>query len=154
MVWWLARTEPRRERLAKYHVEQNPEAEAYLPMFWDPFAEKIYPLFPNYLFVRCPNGVWGFLRRTIGIFSLVMRGPEPDTMSDKQLDDLKEREYQGLVQLQKFAPGQKVDIAGSVFQGWNGIYQGMSSKNRCTILLDLLGQTVSVSVDLKQVRPV
>ena len=153
-MWWLARTEPRQERLAKFHVERdNPNAEAYLPCFWDPFAEKIHPLFPNYLFVRSPDGLWGFLRRTIGIFSVVMRGSEPDIMPDVQMEKLREREYQGLVQLQegmKLVPGRKVEIGSS----WNGIYTGMSSQNRCRVLLSMFGRQVTANVEVLQVRPV
>jgi transcription antitermination factor NusG len=151
MAWMLARTEPRQERSAKFNVERNPCAEAYLPVFWDPVVNKIYPLFPSYLFVRTtPMDVWGFLRRTTGIFQVVMRGKFPDTMPDEQLEILKEREFQGLVQLQKFEPGEKVEVAGKL--SWSGIYVGMKSKDRCRVLMEMFGRKVETTVNLQQLR--
>jgi transcription antitermination factor NusG len=147
-VWLLCRTEPRQERNAKWNVEKNSNAEAYLPVFLDPTNGKIFPLFPNYLFVKVGDGIWGFLKRTVGIFRVVMRGIQPDSMPNSIMEKLKEREYEGLVRLQKFEPGQKVEI-----NGWNGIYLGMKSKDRCRILMTMFGREVETDVTLSNLQP-
>jgi transcriptional antiterminator RfaH len=64
---------------------------------------------------------------------------------------LKRREdANGLIQLDRqpqFSPGDKVYIRDGAFQECLGLYEGMTGNERVTVLLDLLGRKVRVSVD-------
>jgi transcriptional antiterminator RfaH len=64
---------------------------------------------------------------------------------------LKRREdANGLIQFHhkpQFLPGDKVGVLDGAFQDWLGLYEGMTSNERVTILLEFLGRKVRVNLD-------
>ena len=111
------------------------------------------PLFPRYLFVAVDITTqrWLAIRSTIGVTRLVCDGDRPAAVPVGVLEALRRREdASGLVQLDhrpRFSPGDKVYVLGGAFQDCYGLYDGMSSNERVTILLELLGRRVRVSLD-------
>ena len=67
------------------------------------------------------------------------------------IDALKGREdadgYVQLVSRPRFAPGDKIRVVGGAFFDCCGLYDGMSSRERVAILLELLGRKVRTFVD-------
>jgi transcription antitermination factor NusG len=151
MSWMVARTQPRREKIAKEFVELQGRI-AYYPLMKDSFSGTIAPLFPNYLFVFDADGLWRFINRTYGIVCLIMRSGKPDLMSDETMQVLRSNERDGLVEIHKFRHGDKVDIVGSALDGWAAIYDGMSPSGRVRVLLEMLGQQVPVQLDKHHIR--
>src|SRR6516162_3676968 len=99
-MWMVARTELRREATAQYHLERS-GLKTYLPRFKEWRTKRVQPLFPNYIFVHNTTGLWWFIRTTIGVSKLLMRGTGPDTLPAKYIDDLRAKESDGLVQLRQ-----------------------------------------------------
>jgi transcription antitermination factor NusG len=146
MSWFVARTEPRREKVAKYFVEQK-GSQVYFPLCRDFRTQKIQPLFPSYLFVYNHNELWRFLYGTVGVVCLIMRCGRPDVMRDEVIDLLKVRESKGVIDLvPPIQKGDKVDLVNCAFEGWHGIVSEMSPGQRIRVLLDILGH-VTVGMD-------
>jgi transcription antitermination factor NusG len=152
MSWFVARTEPRREKVAKRFVETTGRT-TYLPMYAEKRTSLIQPLFPNYLFIYNHDHLWRFLHGTVGIVCLIMRCGVPDEMPDKTMNELREMECDGLVNLESrgLRRGDKVDLIGCAFQGWRGVYDGMSASQRVRVLLEMLGAAVPVTVSINNI---
>ena len=82
---------------------------------------------------------------------MVCDGDRPAAVPTAVFDALKHREDgDGLIQLDhksRFLPGDKVCVLDGAFQDCLGLYEGMSSSERVTILLELLGRKVRVNLD-------
>jgi transcriptional antiterminator RfaH len=111
------------------------------------------PLFPRYLFVAVDmtSQRWLSIRSTIGVTRLVCDGDRPAAVPVAVFEALKRREdANGLIQLDpepQFSPGDKVCVRDGAFQQCLGLYEGMTSNERVTVLLELLGRKVRVSLD-------
>jgi transcriptional antiterminator RfaH len=152
MSWMVAVTQPRRESVAKRFVEAQGR-ETYFPLYRDFPCETIQPLFPNYLFIRHANDeAWHFLKSTIGIITFIMKDGQPELMRDSAMHTLRSYERDGVICLNEFHSGDKIKVVGSVFDGWNGIYLGMTSAGRCRIMLTMLGQEVPVTMEPQHVK--
>jgi transcription antitermination factor NusG len=148
MSWFVARTEPRREKTAQRFAEQK-GCNVYFPLCREIRTQRIQPLFPSYLFIYNQNDLWRFLYGTIGIVCLIMRSGRPDLMPDKIVDQLRLRESKGVIDLvPPFQKGDKVDLINCPFEGWHGIVSETSSGQRIRILLEMLGQAVPVTVSM------
>jgi transcription antitermination factor NusG len=151
MTWIVARTEPKREKVAVNFIQRQGRV-SYLPLCRDPISQVIMPLFPSYLFVFNIDGAWHWLQRTFGISHLVMRCGLPDLMADHTLESLRKMERSdGLIPLQRFLPGDRVNIVDCAFSGWSGIFQN-HVKDRCSVLLEMLGQSVPVSLKMENLK--
>jgi hypothetical protein len=82
-----------------------------------------------------------------------MRCGVPDLMPDKTMDELREMECDGLVNLDSrgLRKGDKVDLVNCAFAGWHGIHDGMVASQRIRVLLEMLGGTVPVTVNVNNV---
>jgi transcription antitermination factor NusG len=151
MSWFVARTEPRREKTAQRFVEHK-GCKVYFPLCRELRTQRIQPLFPSYLFIYNQNDLWRFLYGTVGIVCLIMRCGRPDLMQDKIVDELRDREREGIIDLvPPFQKGDKVDLINCSFEGYHGIVSGMTSGQRVRILFEMLGQAVPVTVSMNNV---
>ena len=113
----------------------------------------IVPLFPRYLFVAVDMASqrWQSIGSTIGVTRLVCDGDRPAAVPVAVFEALKRREdANGLIQLDQkpqFSPGDKVCVRDGAFQECFGLYEGMTSNERVTVLLELLGRKVRVSLN-------
>ena len=83
---------------------------------------------------------------------MIMRSGKPDVMPDKIVDELRHREYKGIIDLlPEFQKGDKVDLVNCAFSGWHGIVSETSAGQRVRVLLEMLGQAVPVTVSRKNV---
>jgi transcriptional antiterminator RfaH len=154
--WSVARTQSFCERKAGRFLASK-GYEYYLPFFQKIFffrQEKkrtVLPLFSRYIFVRIENG-WYDIKSTIGISSLIFdEEKKPAVIPDKIIFDLRKREDRnGFIKLPKkeeFHIGQSVKIVGGKFSGRIGLYDGMNTRQRERVLLELLGQIVPVELN-------
>ncbi len=158
--WFVARTQPHRERWAAENVVRQghhsycPRVMEFVRIGGRQREAVLKPLFPGYLFVLS-RGQWHFLLGTFGISSLILFGGLPATVSQAEIDRIKEREQDGVVvlpaaQQRLRAVGDSVRVRKGAFEGRNGVYQGMVGKDRGRVLLDFLGRktTVLIAEDL------
>lgn len=155
--WIVARTRPQQMDRAVINVN-NQGAECYVPKALFRSARsaalRTAPLFPGYIFVRHPAGLWVFLKGTFGVLDVLMRTEEfPAYLSDVEVVKLREREGpDGLVRLEarEFEPGEPVRIArGAVHL--DGVVDGMASRDRIWVLMHILGEQTRVDVAVKDV---
>ena len=85
---------------------------------------------------------WLSIRSTIGVARLICNGNVPAVVQNGIVDALKQREDPaGFIQL-----GDEVRVLDGAFTGTLGLFDGMTDNERVTILLDLLGRKVRVSL--------
>jgi len=156
--WYVAQTHPRAEGLAAAHLNRQ-GFFTYLPRYLKRrrHARRVEmvaaPFFPRYLFVSVDMKTqrWRSIQSTSGVSRFVCNGDNPAVVDDQIVVSLKQRENEhGFIQLDsspRFQPGEQVRILDGAFNGSFGLYEGMTDKERVTILLDLLGRKVRVMLD-------
>jgi len=144
--WAVARLAPHQERLALNHLARAGFA-TYLPRLREwrrSHGRKIEvrpPLFPGYCFFVI-EAQWHAARWSFGVIGLIMDGIRPARVADQIIDDLRQRERNGLIELAsppEFKPGDPVRVTAGPFVGHLGLYAGMKPRERVEILLQLLG---------------
>lgn len=109
-------------------------------------------LFAKYLFVRIVDR-WHSIQSTVGVTRLLTNSQFiPLCVPDLVINELKSREdkkgYVVLDNVSNFKLGQKVLVVGGQFNGMPGLYNGMSTRQRERVLLQLLGQYVGVELNI------
>lgn len=148
MHWIVAKTRSRQEEKAVSYIAEA-GVETFLPKILE--KENPVPLFPRYVFVFIQSQ-WRFLLSTIGVTGVLRSGGAdfPAVLDQKVIDIIKRRQNKdGMIVLPKkprFERGQNVRITQGCFEGRMGIWQGASSLERETVLLNLMGRLVPISV--------
>jgi transcriptional antiterminator RfaH len=160
--WYVAQTQPNAENKAVAHLGRQGFV-TYLPRYLKRrrHARRVdvvsAPLFPRYLFVEIDTAVqrWRSIYSTVGVSRLVCIGDTPSPVPDQVIALLKDREDEGgLISLDDrpaFRVGDKIRVLEGVFYDCLGLYNGMTEHDRVSILLDLLGRKVRVSVAAESV---
>ena len=152
MTWWVVQTESQREHSVRVLL-MRAKYETYLPRIKE--RGRIKPLFPGYVFVRA-GWRWYPVRWTDHVMRLLMSGDQPAQLPDKTVDEIRKRQIGGFVKLPsppRLRKGQSVRVVRGSFEGLFAVHQGMSSKDRVWVLLDLLGQKVSVQLPYRDLEP-
>jgi transcriptional antiterminator RfaH len=156
--WYVAQTHPHGEAKASVHLRRQ-GFSVYVPRYLKQRrharrVEKIAaPLFPSYLFVSIDLRTqrWLAIDSTIGVARLVRDGNRPAPVPQLVIDALICRQdADGFVQLERrpqFSAGDKIRIVGGAFSDCYGLYEGMSSRERVAVLLELLGRKVRIVLD-------
>jgi transcriptional antiterminator RfaH len=116
-----------------------------------PPEDRVRPVFPSYLFLFLVDA-WHQLLGAPGIRSLLMDGESPAVLPEHEVERLRVMEdAAGFIRLPKvsaecFAQGAKVRVESGPFRGLSGLYEGMSSRGREMLLLELLGGSRLVEV--------
>lgn len=156
--WYVAQTRPRAEGLAVAHLNRQ-GFPTYLPRYLKRrrHARRVEmvaaPFFARYLFVSVDMETqrWRSIQSTLGVSRLVCNGDQPAVVDNRIIESLHQRENDlGFIQLDRrprFQVGEKVRILDGAFSDSLGLYEGMTDRERVTILLDLLGRKVRVILD-------
>lgn len=163
--WYVVQTQPHAELRASSHLRRQ-GFEVYLPRYSKlrRHARKVdyvaRPLFPRYLFVAFDKSrqYWHGVRSTIGVTQLVGNGDGPSSVPDEVVQALRRREgSDGLVQMAQRAPfssGETIQVVKGAFSLCIGRFESMSDRERVSVLLDLLGRSVRVFLDLTSIAAV
>jgi transcriptional antiterminator RfaH len=104
------------------------------------------PLFVGYFFVRIVDR-WRVIERTIGVLGLVKFGDTPARCPDAEIAKLRTRaDADGLIRLPWRRIGDRVRIVDGPFTGVDGLYAGMSARDRELVLISLLGRQTKVEL--------
>ncbi|MBV2181834.1 MAG: transcriptional activator RfaH [Castellaniella sp.] len=175
-AWYVAHTKPRQEATAREQLLRQ-DFEVYLPLFkvfkkMRPAARCVTtavtdaaatltahePMFPRYLFLRPtrPTQSLSVVRSTVGVSRLVMFGHQPAQLADAAVQAIRQaetlRETADINQISPFQAGMSVQIQDSPLAGIQALVQAVS-KDRVTLLLNILGRPQTVQVEFRQVRP-
>lgn len=155
--WHVAYTQPRREKLAAFNLEQQ-GFETYLPQY-KTFRQAVggssaisEPMFPRYLFFRPCNARQSVssARHTRGVSFIIFTGSDCAVLSASELGAIRaceyERNHAPIEEIGPFRPGLQVRLRDCGLQGLEGLVKSVAGK-RVTLLLEILGRAKLVSVD-------
>ena len=139
--WYLIKTKPRQEKIAK----QNLENQGYVTFF--PITKinnKLVILFPGYLFTQLNDKTqnWSPINSTKGVSHFVKFGLNFAKVPTSVIKFIKTNQHittEKLINLNKFKPGDKVQISDGVFKNYMAIFKSYKSDERIILLMNLLG---------------
>jgi transcription antitermination factor NusG len=149
--WFVVQTNPQRE---SFVAEQLDQFDPYLPRFKNPKG-RISPLFPGYIFVPSLQR-WTPINKTVGVRCVLMSGDHPACIPDMVITGWRSRERGGLVQLPpppRFVPGTKLTILRGSLKYRSVIHSGMVGRDRERVLIEMLGQHVTIIVASADLAP-
>ncbi len=117
---------------------------------------NIEPMFPRYLFLRPTRATQSIavIRSTVGVSKLVTFGTQPALLSNPAVELIHQAEEQSikanLDEVVPFKPGMQVQLQDPAFANITALVQSVS-KDRVTILLEILGRPQSLQVDFASV---
>jgi len=162
MYWSVCRLRPHKEPTAVRWLGMKGYV-VYLPRIRDfrirqgRRIECRPALFPGYLFVLIESR-WYSVGSTPGVIGLLRDELGPVKVSDRIIDEIRQRERNGLIELprrEEFQIGDQVRILQGPFAGHLALYAGMKPRERVEILLQLLGSEQRVElprVDIEVAR--
>lgn len=161
--WYLVYCKPRQETVARENLARQ-GFETYLPFMRDVRRRQgrrvklVSPMFPRYLFIHLNRDTdnWAPVRSTLGVVSIVKFGHNPAHVPDDLIVLLRSHEDPQGVQIlpaEGYKPGSRVRITQGGFAGYEGIFQATTSRDRVTVLLDVLGRKARATVDSASIEP-
>ncbi len=162
-AWYLIYAKPNQEVVAQQQLEQQGYV-TYLPMIMNTkrrngrrrYVEE--PFFPRYLFIHLDqtNDNWAPIRSTIGVSSIVRFGMQPVSVSDDVIEFIKQRENpEGLHEVQdELSQGDNVRVLDGPMMGLEGVFIAKAGEQRVMLLLELMGKTTRVQIDVDAIEVV
>ena len=146
--WYLIKTKPRQEKKAKQNLE-NQGYVAFCPI--TKINNKLVILFPSYLFVQLneKTQIFSPIHSTQGVSYFVKFGLNFAKVPTSVIEFIKTNQHittEKLINLNKFKPGDKVQISDGVFNNFVAIFESYKSDERVILLMNLLGREQSLSV--------
>ena len=116
------------------------------------------PLFPGYVFTKLnvEKDQWRPLLSTRGVQSLVKFGSQIGFLPQGFIDELKLYEQNGMLESMaapKIQPGDNVEILDGPFRSVIAKVLSLPDKDRCWLLLDMMGQQVRISQKVSALLP-
>ena len=161
--WFALYTQPSKELLAQRHLQEQ-GFDVYLPRFKKirRHARKtetiLAPLFPRYLFVGIDleHDRWRSINGTRGVSYLLTNGDQPISIPLSIIEKLKKQEdSEGalpITSLITFLKGDSVRIIEGAFENQIALFEKLDDKQRVQLLLNLLGQTVKVTLPSHEIE--
>lgn len=158
-AWYCARTKPKHEHIAAASLAKRLGLEVFHPRLRSERTTRrgvvrvVEPLFPCYIFVRCPSADGlGEVRYMPGVSGVVQFGQRVATVADQVIEELRQCFGSGdpMWVEDRLCAGAEVTVAEGSFLGSRGIVvRVLSAKQRVQILLDFLGRPTLAEVDRK-----
>jgi transcription antitermination factor NusG len=159
--WFAVYTTPRHEKcIGKYFTLKG--IEHFLPLYrsaakWNNGSRVLLelPLFPSYIFVRIRRTACAQVLEVPGVLTIVGRSAyDPVPLPDQEIDALRSglatrhAEPHPLLKV-----GQRVCIRSGALSGMEGVLMRRENGLRVVLTLDLILQSVSVTVDETELQP-
>ena len=146
--WYLIKSKPKQEILAVQNL-QNQGYHSYCP--YAEINKKHVVLFPGYLFIHLDNESqnWSPIRSTKGVVNFVRFGLYFAQAPDNVIEFLKANQLITLEKfknLDKFKPGDKVQITDGAFKNCVAIFKSFKSDERVILLMNILGQQQAINI--------
>ena len=153
--WLVVGTHAHREHIAVENLQRQ-DFNTYCPMIRRRIkhARKVQdvlrPLFPGYVFVEIDQQQprWRPILSTMGVRGLVKFGDSVGRLDPSFIAGLKAQEVDGAITRPgpSFEVGQQIRMAGGPFDGLIARIVDLDEKDRLIVLMDLLNQSVRVTV--------
>ena len=146
--WYLIKTKPRQEKIAKQNLK-NQDYRAFCPMA--KINNRLVVLFPGYLFVQLNEKTQNFspINSTKGVSFFVKFGLNFAKVPTSVIEFIKTNQHittEKFKNLNKFKPGDKVQISDGVFNNFVAIFESYKSDERVILLMNLLGCEQSLNI--------
>ena len=153
--WYLVKTKPRQEKIAKQNLE-NQDYRTFCPMA--KINNRLVVLFPGYLFVQLNEKTqnWSPVNSTKGVSYFIKFGLNFAKVPISVIEFIKTNQHltaDKLKDLNKFKPGDKVQISDGVFNNFVAIFESYKSDERIILLMNLLGKEQSLNFKQEFVMP-
>ena len=156
--WLVLRTRSHHEGIVERGLQQK-QINAYLPkrrMVRRGQERRILlevPLFPGYVFVQPRIDQFENIRYVRGSCGFVVQAGKPAAMPEKQLDAVRVLVSSGaeLAVDPQLVPGQRVEVIAGPLMGVQGELIRIKSQERLVINAHLVGSSVSIEVDSRQI---
>ncbi|MDC0954963.1 transcriptional activator RfaH [Alphaproteobacteria bacterium] len=160
--WYVAQCKPNATHIAVRNLN-NQGFASFLPLQEGTkrkgkgFQRQIRPLFPGYLFVQldASEGPWRKINSTRGIARLVRFGAELCVVPGAIIAGLKARcNEMGIIQdAGALSVGDRAQVTHGPFSGFLATIINVEASARIYILLDIMGQSTTVSIDAAALAP-
>jgi transcriptional antiterminator NusG len=148
--WSVMKTKPRHEFVVSRDLEAR-EVEYFLPTL----GGKI-PLFPNYVFVKPTRAQMAGMLWIRGSRGLLLKNGNPGVLRDEEI-----RSIRLLLENRKdirigdrFVLGQRVKVIKGPIAGVIGEYVKMKNENRLILNADIIGQHISIEINVTDIVPI
>ncbi len=158
--WYLLYSKSRQEQRAQQHLA-NQGFESFAPHILvkklraGKTVEVNEPLFPRYIFLKCPKALnLSTIRSTRGVAGLVRFGDTLARVPSALVHNLLQQQIvlQQQTPTQPFQPGDKLEILNGPFASLNAVFQQADGEQRSIILLNFLGQQLQLSFENKDLN--
>ena len=151
--WYLIKTKSRQEHVAIENLE-NQKYSTYCPTIT--IKNKHIVLFPGYLFIHLDKERenWSPICSTKGVVNFVRFGLNFAQVPDTVIKFLKANQLinkEKLKNLNRFKPGDKVQIIDGVFKNCVAIFKSSKPEKRVILLMNLLGQQQTINIKQESV---
>jgi transcriptional antiterminator RfaH len=157
--WYVVNIKPKKEfQVEKLFAEGG--FTYYNPVFR--LENRVQPFFPGYGFLTFDFPLqYQMVKYTRGVKRVVGNKQGPIPIPDEVIQELKAREVEGLIELEKHGVeprvGDEIEVAEGALKGLRGIFQReLDDKERVMILLSYVsyqGQLLIEKKKLKKARP-
>jgi transcriptional antiterminator RfaH len=152
--WYVAKSQPQKEAWLKSSLTAK-GVEVFYPYITAKKRGKYVnePLFPTYLLCRLDPSKpdWPAIRWAQGLSYFLSADGQPSPVPDDLVEHIRKRVEtwnSGGYSARRLEPGKQVTIAHGPFAGLDAIFQRyVPSRNRCQVLLQLVGRTATVELD-------
>ena len=146
--WYLLKTKPRQEIIAKQNLK-NQGYGSFCPIV--KINNRLVVLFPGYLFVQLNEKTqnWSPINSTKGVSHFVKFGLNFAKVPTSVIEFIKTNQHittDKIKNLNKFKPGDKVQISDGAFKNWIAIFKCYKSDERVILLMNLLGCEQSLNI--------
>ncbi len=160
LFWYCVKAQTKREHIAARHLRDLDAVEVLCPQIRYRKATrrgKVWfqeALFPGYLFAKFDrNENERAVKYAFGVRGLVHFGSQVPHVPDEFMDELQQRMEERGGEIIEVAPkievGSEVEVADGPLAGESGkVLEVIPGKDRVLMLIEMLGQSQTVSVDL------
>ena len=146
--WYLIKTKSRQEKIAIQNLE-NQGYKVFCPIV--KINNQLVILFPGYLFVLLNDKTQNYspINSTKGVSYFVKFGLNFAKVPSNVIEFIKTNQHittEKLINLNKFKPGDKIQIIDGAFKNWVAIFKCYKPDERVILLMNLLGHEQSFSL--------
>lgn len=152
--WYAIYTRPRAEKQVHQRLVEE-GIKSYLPLqktyrMWSDRKKLVEkPLISSYLFVKTKRKRFPLIFQTLGVVKFITFEGQPASIPQKQIDNLRlliNSDAEIEISLEKFAPGDNVEVVTGSLAGLTGELIKIGRRNRVVVRIDRLDQNLILKI--------
>ena len=155
--WYVINSKPKKEfQVERMFIEAG--FEIYTPKYAQ--DKKIKPFFPGYqfLYFEYPEQ-YRLVKYTRGVKKVIGNETGPIPVSDEVIKQIRSREVNGFIELEKYGlepdVGDEIEVMEGAMKGLRGVFQKeMTDKERVIILLNYVSYQGTLVIEKKKLKKI